>query len=108
MSHKIHSSRFGLSLTAIKQNEAAAESAGLDSAKWKMRAIMVSGALAGLAGGWYAALVLVVTPNSVFCMLTSSQAMIVTLFGGVSTVWGPVVGSLVLIPTSEIIQATVG
>ena len=108
VSHKIHSSRFGLSLTAIKQNEAAAESAGLDSAKWKMRAIMVSGALAGLAGGWYAALVLVVTPNSVFGMLTSSQAMIVTLFGGVSTVWGPVVGSLVLIPTSEIIQATVG
>ena len=107
-SYKIHSSRFGLSLTAIKQNEAAAESAGLDSAKWKLRSIMVSGALAGLAGGWYAALVLVVTPNSVFGMLTSSQAMIVTLFGGVSTVWGPVIGSLVLIPTSEIIQATVG
>ena len=108
VSHKIHSSRFGLSLTAIKQNEAAAESAGLDSTKWKLRSIMVSGALAGLAGGWYAALVLVVTPNSVFGMLTSSQAMIVTLFGGVSTVWGPVIGSLVLIPTSEIIQATVG
>jgi ABC-type branched-subunit amino acid transport system ATPase component/ABC-type branched-subunit amino acid transport system permease subunit len=107
-SYKIHSSRFGLSLTAIKQNEAAAESAGLDSTKWKLRSIMVSGALAGLAGGWYAALVLVVTPNSVFGMLTSSQAMIVTLFGGVSTVWGPVIGSLVLIPTSEIIQATVG
>ena len=108
VSHKIHSSRFGLSLTAIKQNEAAAESAGLDSTQWKLRSIMVSGALAGLAGGWYAALVLVVTPNSVFGMLTSSQAMIVTLFGGVSTVWGPVIGSLVLIPTSEIIQATVG
>jgi ABC-type branched-subunit amino acid transport system ATPase component/ABC-type branched-subunit amino acid transport system permease subunit len=108
ISHKIHGSRFGLSLTAIKQNEAAAESAGLDSTKWKLRSIMVSGALAGLAGGWYAALVLVVTPNSVFGMLTSSQAMIVTLFGGVSTVWGPVIGSLVLIPTSEIIQATVG
>jgi ABC-type branched-subunit amino acid transport system ATPase component/ABC-type branched-subunit amino acid transport system permease subunit len=108
VSHKIHASRFGRSLTAIKQNEAAAESAGIDSIKWKMRSIMVSGALAGLAGGWYAALVLVVTPNSVFGMLTSSQAMIVTLFGGVSTVWGPVIGALVLIPTSEIIQATVG
>ena len=108
VSYKIHGSRFGLSLTAIKQNEAAAEAAGLDSARWKLRSIMVSGALAGLAGGWYAALVLVVTPNSVFGMLTSSQAMIVTLFGGVSTVWGPVIGSLVLIPTSEIIQATVG
>jgi len=108
VSNKIKTSRFGLSLNAIKQNEAAAEAAGIDSAKWKLRAIMVSGGLAALAGGFYAVLVLVVTPNSVFGMLTSSQAMIVTLFGGVSTVWGPVIGSLVLIPTSELIQATVG
>ncbi len=43
-------SRFGLSLTAIKQNEAAAEASGIDALRWKLLAIMVSGAMAGAAG----------------------------------------------------------
>jgi ABC-type branched-subunit amino acid transport system ATPase component/ABC-type branched-subunit amino acid transport system permease subunit len=105
---RIHTSRFGLSLTAIKQNEAAAEGAGIDSAKWKLRAIMVSGAIAGAAGGYYAVVLIVITPPTVFGMITSAQAMIVTLFGGVATVWGPVIGAAVLIPLSEILHAELG
>ena len=46
------------------------------------------------AGGFYAVVLLVVTPPTVFGMLTSAQALIVTLFGGVATVWGPVVGAV--------------
>ena len=57
VSGRIHSSRFGLSLTAIKQNEAAAEGAGVDAAACKLRAILVSGAIAAAAGGYYAATV---------------------------------------------------
>jgi branched-chain amino acid transport system permease protein len=41
-------------------------------------------------------------------VLTSAQALIVTLFGGVATVWGPVVGSLILIPLAEILHAELG
>ena len=105
---RIHSSRFGLSLTAIKQNEAAAEGAGIDSAMWKLKAIMVSGAVAAAAGGYYAVVLIVVTPPSVFGMLASAQAMIMALFGGVATLWGPVLGALVLIPLSEILHAELG
>ncbi|NDA48237.1 MAG: hypothetical protein EBY21_13400, partial [Alphaproteobacteria bacterium] len=105
---RIHSSRFGLSLTAIKQNEAAAEGAGIDSAWWKLKAIMVSGAVAAAAGGYYAVVLIVVTPPSVFGMLASAQAMIMALFGGVATLWGPVLGALVLIPLSEILHAELG
>jgi branched-chain amino acid transport system ATP-binding protein/branched-chain amino acid transport system permease protein len=104
----IERSRFGLSLLAIKQNEPAAEAAGIDTLAWKMRAIMLSGALAAAAGGLYAVVQLIVTPDSVFGMLTSAQALIVALFGGVGTLWGPLIGSAVLIPLSETLQANLG
>ena len=41
---------------------------------------------------------LVVTPQTVFGMLTSAQALVVTLFGGVGTMWGPVIGAAILVP----------
>ena len=108
VSLKIERSRFGLSLLAIKQNEPAAEAAGINTMVWKMRAIMVSGAIAAGIGGFYAVVLLIVTPPSVFGMLTSAQALIVTLFGGVATVWGPVVGSAILIPLAEVLHAELG
>jgi branched-chain amino acid transport system permease protein len=104
----VERSRFGMSLVAIKQNEPAAEAAGIDTLAWKLRAIMVSAAIAGAAGGLYAVVLLVVTPDSVFGMLTSAQALIVTLFGGVGTLWGPLIGAAVLIPLSETLQARLG
>ena len=107
-SRLIETSRFGMSLLAIKQNEMAAEAAGIETRKWKMRAIAVSSAMAGIIGGFYAVIMLVITPQSVFGMLTSAQALIVTLFGGVGTVWGPVIGAAILIPLSETLHAELG
>jgi branched-chain amino acid transport system permease protein len=104
----IERSRFGLSLTAIKQNEWAAEASGIDALAWKMKAIMLSGAIAGAAGGFYAVVLLVVTPLTVFGILTSAQALIVTLFGGIGTVWGPIIGAAILIPLAETLHAEVG
>ncbi|MFO1107675.1 MAG: branched-chain amino acid ABC transporter ATP-binding protein/permease [Bradyrhizobium sp.] len=108
LSVRIERSRFGMSLLAIKQNEIAAEATGIDSLKWKLRAIAVSGAIAGLAGGFYAIVLLVVTPETVFGMATSAQALIVTMFGGVGTVWGPVIGASILVPLSEFLHAQLG
>ncbi|MCK6450101.1 MAG: branched-chain amino acid ABC transporter ATP-binding protein/permease [Alphaproteobacteria bacterium] len=104
----IEGSRFGMALLAIKQNEAAAEAAGIDALAWKLRAITVSGAIGSAVGGFYAVVLLVVTPVSVFGMLVSAQALTVTMFGGVGTVWGPVIGSAVLIPLAETLQAHLG
>jgi branched-chain amino acid transport system permease protein len=108
VSLRIERSRFGLSLIAIKQNEWAAEASGINTWRWKMKAIMVSGAIAAAAGGFYAVVLLIVTPPTVFGMLTSAQALIVTLFGGVATVWGPVIGAIILIPLAEILHAELG
>lgn len=104
----IERSRFGMALLAIKQNEAAAEAAGINTLAWKLRAITLSGAIAAAIGGFYAQVLLVVTPQSVFGMLVSAQALTVAMFGGVGTVWGPVIGSVILIPLAEILHAEAG
>ena len=108
ISRRVENSRFGMSLLAIKQNEPAAEAAGIDTWLWKMRAIMLSGALAAMAGGLYAVVLLVVTPETVFGMLVSAQPLILALFGGVGSLWGPVIGAIVLVPLAEVLNAELG
>ncbi|GGG27490.1 metal-dependent hydrolase [Caldovatus sediminis] len=108
ISMAVENSRFGLTLMAIRQNELAAEASGIDAWRWKMRALVLSGAIAAAAGGFYACILLVVTPEAVFGVLTSAQALTVVLFGGVGTVWGPLIGSAILIPLAETLHAELG
>jgi ABC-type branched-subunit amino acid transport system ATPase component/ABC-type branched-subunit amino acid transport system permease subunit len=104
----VENSRFGLALLSIRQNELAAEAAGINTRRWKMRALVASGMIAAAAGGLYACVLLVVTPDSVFGMLISAQAVVVTLFGGVASVWGPVIGAAILVPLAESLNAELG
>ncbi len=104
----VERSRFGLSLAATKQNELAAEAAGIDTFRAKMWAMVLSGGFAAAAGGLYAVVLLVVTPSSVFGLVVSAQAMIIALFGGAGTLWGPLIGAAVLVPLGEILQAELG
>ena len=104
----VENSRFGLALMAIRQNELAAEAAGIDSWRWKMRALVTSGAIAATAGGLYACVLLVLTPDSVFGILVSAQPVVVTLFGGVASIWGPVIGAAILVPLAESLNAELG
>ncbi len=104
----IENSRFGLALLAVRQNELAAEAAGIDSKTWKMRALIVSGMIAAAAGGLYASVQVVITPDSVFGMLVSAQPVVLTLFGGVASLWGPVIGAAFLVPLSKFLDAYAG
>jgi branched-chain amino acid transport system permease protein len=104
----VENSRFGLALLAIRQNELAAEAAGINARQWKMRALITSGVVAAAAGGLYACVLLVVTPDSVFGLLVSAQPVVVTLFGGVASIWGPVIGAAILVPLAESLNAELG
>jgi branched-chain amino acid transport system permease protein len=101
-------SRLGLSIIAIMRNVAGAEAAGVDTIAWKLRAMTVSAGLAAIAGGFYAVILLVVTPGSVFGMVVSAQAIVVTIFGGAATPWGPVLGAAILVPLAEGLHAQFG
>jgi branched-chain amino acid transport system permease protein len=104
----VENSRFGLALLAIRQNELAAEAAGINTRLWKMRALVVSGMIAASAGGVYACVLLVVTPDSVFGMLVSAQPVVLALFGGVASIWGPVIGAAILVPLAESLNVELG
>jgi branched-chain amino acid transport system permease protein len=93
-------SRYGMSLQAIKQDETAAEASGINTIAWKLRAIALSGSMAAAIGGFYAVIQLIVTPLSAFGIRVSAQALIIAMFGGVGTVWGPIIGAATLVPLS--------
>jgi branched-chain amino acid transport system permease protein len=98
-------SRYGMSLQAIKQDETAAEASGINTIAWKLRAIALSGSMAAAIGGFYAVIQLIVTPLSAFGVLVSAQALIIAMFGGVGTVWGPIIGAATLVPLSAWLDA---
>ena len=104
----IERSRFGLFLFAIRQDETAARTSGIPALGNKLKTIAISGAFAGMAGGLYALLLLVVTPVSVFGMLVSAQALIVAMFGGRGTAWGAAIGAAFLLPVSEFLHGHFG
>jgi ABC-type branched-subunit amino acid transport system ATPase component/ABC-type branched-subunit amino acid transport system permease subunit len=106
--HVIENSRFGLALRAIKENEQAAAAAGINIWSRKMVATAISGAMAGAAGGLYVVVIRVAVPADVFGLHVSAQAMVVTLFGGVGTLWGPLIGSAFLIPLGDGLHAVLG
>ncbi len=109
LSRLIEGSRLGYSLRAIKENEQAAQAMGVDAFRSKMLAYALSAAPAALAGAIYAhAILFVVTPDSVFGVIVIVQTLVVCLVGGVGTLWGPVIGSAIMIPVSEILDTTVG
>src|SRR5204863_404310 len=108
ISLKVENSRFGMALLAIKQNEPAAEAAGINTWRWKMLPLMLSGAIAAIAGGLYGVVLLVVNPETVFGMPVSAQALILALFGGVGSLWGPVIGVMLLVPLAEGLHAELG
>ena len=109
LSHWIETSRLGYALRALKENEQAAEAAGVDTFRAKMIALMLSAAPAAVIGAIYAhAILYVVTPDAVFGVLVIVQTLVVCLVGGVGTKWGPVLGAAIMVPMSETLDATIG
>lgn len=104
----IERSRFGLSLFALRQDEIASRVAGIPAFTNKLKAIAISGVFAALAGGIYALVLFVITPISVFGMLVSAQALIVSMFGGRGSAWGAAIGAAILVPLSEWLHGEFG
>ncbi len=92
----LRNSHMGLALQAIREEPISAGFAGINVVRERTRAWLLSAALAGFAGGAYAWHVSVFYPKSVFDLNISVFAIVFTLFGGVATLVGPIVGTLLL------------
>ena len=94
-------SRFGAQLVAIRENEDAAEALGIDTLKCKVYAIMIMGGMGGAAGTFYAQKYLYIDPPISYSIALSVEMLLVTIVGGMGTVFGPLVGSLFLHTVNE-------
>jgi len=99
---KIGRSRLGFSLAAVRENEDAAEAAGVDALGMKLRAMALSSFLTALGGTFYAQYFAYIDPTITFGPAVSIGALLPVIVGGAGTVLGPVLGSFVLTPLSEL------
>ena len=101
---RVEKSRLGNYLLAIGQDQDAAEALGIDSAKAKRQAFYLSSFLTGVAGTFYAQYVYFIEPESVLGLGLSTQIALVAILGGVGTVWGPVVGAVIIESVTQFTQ----
>ncbi len=105
---RLENSRLGAQLMAIRENESAAAALGVDAFAVKLKAIMISGAMTGIGGVFYAQSYLYVDPAVAYGPGVSVEILLVPIIGGLGTVFGPLLGSAVLHAASELARRTMG
>ncbi len=95
-------SKLGLNLVAIKGNQEAAAALGVNVLRYKLIAISSSAAFAALAGTFYAQYYGFIDPSIVFASSISVEAIVPCIIGGSGTLYGPLLGALLIIPLQEI------
>lgn len=102
-------SKLGFYFLAIREDQDAAESLGINSTKYKLISLMISAFFAGAAGSFYMNYLGFIDPGIVFNLQNISIMMIlITILGGVATLWGPAVGAALYILISEAFRVWVG
>jgi branched-chain amino acid transport system permease protein len=104
----IERSRMGYYLVAIGEDEDAAEAVGVDAPRVKRNIYMLSAFLTGLAGTFYTQYIYFIDPGTAFNFSISIEAALVSIVGGIGTLWGPVIGTLLLETTSALLQSWLG
>ncbi len=101
----IETSRIGRFMVAIREDEEAAEALGVSAFKYSMIALGISAFMTSLGGTFYANFIYYLHPNIMFGMNFSIELILRPIVGGMGTVLGPVLGSFILTPLSEISRA---
>jgi branched-chain amino acid transport system permease protein len=94
--------RFGIYLTAIREDETASEALGVNAFRYKLGAMVLSSFLTGLGGTFYTFYLFSLQPNAIFGIPLSVEIIIRPIVGGAGTVLGPVLGSFILTPLGEV------
>ncbi|MCD8349313.1 MAG: branched-chain amino acid ABC transporter permease [Planctomycetaceae bacterium] len=101
-------SRFGFYCQAIRENEDAARATGINTARIKLQATVLSAFFTGLGGAFYAAYIGVIEPDVVFSFNLSIKIIILAIIGGSGTLIGPILGAAIVIVPEEIIRGSLG
>ncbi len=103
---RVMRTRLGYYFVAIREDQDAAESLGIDTTLYKTIALLISAAITGIAGAFYTNYMGYIDPEIVFALYDISiVAIMVVMVGGVATSWGPVVGSVIMVLLAELIRS---
>lgn len=105
---RLKHSRFGAYLQAVRDNEDAARAIGVNPFTVKLGAIGLSGALMGAGGAFYVQVFQYIDPGIAFGPGTSVEALVAAIVGGMGTLWGPVLGAVVLHVLADITRNLFG
>lgn len=100
-------SRVGYYFQAIREDEEAAAALGVDVLRYKTLAVMLSGGLTAVGGSFFTQYFLFIDPTLAFGVSVSVQILLRPIVGGVGTIWGPLVGAMLLTPLAEMTRAFV-
>ncbi|MBV8602549.1 MAG: branched-chain amino acid ABC transporter permease [Candidatus Eremiobacteraeota bacterium] len=92
---------FGLRLRALREDERAAGTLGVDTTRSNVQAFVLSAIFPALLGGGYAWYLTYVEPNSIYSTEIELQTVAMAILGGMGTLWGPLVGGLIMSQVSE-------
>jgi len=108
VTYRIERSWMGYYLVAVGEDEDAAEAIGVDTLRIKRHIYLISAFLTALAGTFYIQYIYFIDPNTAFSFNVSVEAALVSIVGGIGTLWGPVVGTVLLEATSALLQSWLG
>jgi branched-chain amino acid transport system permease protein len=108
ITHQIERSWMGYYLIAIGEDEDAAEAIGVNALRIKRDIYLISAFLTALAGTFYVQYIYFIDPQTAFSFNISVEAALVSIVGGIGTLWGPVIGTVLLEATSALLQSWLG
>ena len=101
-------SRLGLAMTAVRDNEVAARSVGIDVQRVRLVAFVISGGVSALAGAVYFMGGMFLAPSAAFDVNWVVMMLFATLIGGIGTIGGPVIGVLIWFALRELLATSLG
>lgn len=101
-------SKAGLAMLALRDDDEAADSSGVDLFKYKYLALVYSSFFSGLAGGLFAYYQISILPTSLFGPQWTFEPLVAASVGGAGTLLGPVIGSVFLVLVMEVFALTLG
>jgi branched-chain amino acid transport system permease protein len=100
-------SRFGAGLIAIREDEDAAASMGVDTTRYKIAALALAAFFTAIAGGIHAYWITFINPDSAFDLTLNVQMVIMAVLGGPGTVLGPVAGAFILAAVYDTLASSI-
>ncbi len=95
-------SRSGFFVVAVRDSEEAAGALGINPMRYKLLAVGVSGALTAMGGTFYFQYIFFIDPSLAFGPAVSIQILVPAIIGGMGTMWGPLIGAVLLVPLGEL------